>query len=191
MDVMQNHTMQVLCLVAMEPPTGPDGIEDLHDFRADVLVSIRALASSGVANRSRRGRYIAGRPSPWVLVAATVGLPLEATATAAVPLRRVTVTPSGSSALRAGPRHGCEPGLLVVPGVATFALGGRAHMARRGRLRGVTQSSRCGDRAFAVRRLSELFEEPVAAANVQFTQDNSMHDPECTQPSYFRSAPVD
>lgn len=62
MDVMQNHTMQVLCLVAMEPPTGPDGIEDLHDFRADVLVSIRALASSGVANRSRRGRYIAGRP---------------------------------------------------------------------------------------------------------------------------------
>jgi glucose-6-phosphate 1-dehydrogenase len=52
-DVLQNHMLQVLCLVATELPGNSDERE-LHDRKVDVLRSARPLAS-------RRARYGAGR----------------------------------------------------------------------------------------------------------------------------------
>ena len=52
-DVLQNHMLQVLCLVAMELPESSDERE-LHERKVDVLRSARPLAS-------RRARYGAGR----------------------------------------------------------------------------------------------------------------------------------
>jgi glucose-6-phosphate 1-dehydrogenase len=52
-DVLQNHMLQVLCLVAMEPPANANERE-LRDRKVDVLRSIRPLTS-------RRARYGAGR----------------------------------------------------------------------------------------------------------------------------------
>jgi glucose-6-phosphate 1-dehydrogenase len=54
-DVLQNHALQVLCLVAVEPPATADARE-LRDRKVDVLRSVRPLAS-------RRARYGAGRLS--------------------------------------------------------------------------------------------------------------------------------
>jgi glucose-6-phosphate 1-dehydrogenase len=60
-DVIQNHLLQVLCLVAMEPPVSLDE-RDLRDRKLDVLRSVRPLTESGVAG-TRRARYTAGRLS--------------------------------------------------------------------------------------------------------------------------------
>jgi glucose-6-phosphate 1-dehydrogenase len=59
-DVMQNHLLQILCLIAMEPP-GRLGERDLRDRKVDVLRSVRPLGSDQVALRTRRARYTAGR----------------------------------------------------------------------------------------------------------------------------------
>ena len=53
-DVMQNHMLQVLCVLALEPPVGA-GERELRDAKAAVL---RAARASG---ESRRARYGAGR----------------------------------------------------------------------------------------------------------------------------------
>ncbi len=60
-DVIQNHLLQVMCLVAMEPPVSL-GERDLRDRKLDVLRSVRPLTGSGVM-RTRRARYTAGRLS--------------------------------------------------------------------------------------------------------------------------------
>ena len=52
-DMLQNHVLQVLCLVAMELPADTDAHE-LRDRKVDVLRAARPLAS-------RRARYGAGR----------------------------------------------------------------------------------------------------------------------------------
>ncbi|HEU0193330.1 MAG TPA: glucose-6-phosphate dehydrogenase [Gaiellales bacterium] len=59
-DMVQNHLLQVLCLVAMEPPASL-GEQDLRDRKVDVLRSVRRLRGDDVATRSRRARYRAGR----------------------------------------------------------------------------------------------------------------------------------
>jgi glucose-6-phosphate 1-dehydrogenase len=59
-DMVQNHLLQVLCLVAMEPPISL-GERDLRDRKVDVLRSIRPLEPGDVATRTRRARYRAGR----------------------------------------------------------------------------------------------------------------------------------
>ena len=59
-DMIQNHLLQVLCLVAMEPPLSVNE-RDLRDRKADVLRSIRPLDRSEAAAASRRARYTAGR----------------------------------------------------------------------------------------------------------------------------------
>jgi len=59
-DMVQNHLLQVLCLVAMEPPVG-SGERDLRDRKVDVLRSVRRLSERDVARRTRRARYAAGR----------------------------------------------------------------------------------------------------------------------------------
>ncbi len=59
-DMVQNHLLQVLCLVAMEPPISL-GERDLRDRKVDVLRSVRPFADHDVATRTRRARYRAGR----------------------------------------------------------------------------------------------------------------------------------
>jgi glucose-6-phosphate 1-dehydrogenase len=59
-DVIQNHLLQVLCVLAMEPPTSI-GERDLRDRKVDVLRSVRPMTPSDVASRTRRARYTAGR----------------------------------------------------------------------------------------------------------------------------------
>jgi len=59
-DMVQNHLLQLLCLVAMEPPVSL-GERDLRDRKMDVLRSVRPLTDADVVRRTRRGRYLAGR----------------------------------------------------------------------------------------------------------------------------------
>ena len=59
-DMVQNHLLQVLCLVAMEPPISL-GERDLRDRKVDVLRSVRPLAPEHVATHTRRARYRGGR----------------------------------------------------------------------------------------------------------------------------------
>ncbi len=59
-DMVQNHLLQLLCLVAMEPPVSL-GERDLRDRKMDVLRSVRPLTDADVVHRTSRGRYLAGR----------------------------------------------------------------------------------------------------------------------------------
>jgi glucose-6-phosphate 1-dehydrogenase len=59
-DMLQNHLLQLLCLVAMEPPVSL-GERDLRNRKVDVLRSVRPLADDDIARRTRRARYLAGR----------------------------------------------------------------------------------------------------------------------------------
>ncbi|MFI7612025.1 glucose-6-phosphate dehydrogenase [Nonomuraea terrae] len=59
-DMVQNHLLQVLCLVAMEPPLSL-GERDLRDRKIDVLRSVRPFTDDDVVRRTRRARYLAGR----------------------------------------------------------------------------------------------------------------------------------
>jgi glucose-6-phosphate 1-dehydrogenase len=59
-DMVQNHLLQLLCLVAMEPPISI-GERDLRDRKVDVLRSVPPLQADDVAARTRRARYRAGR----------------------------------------------------------------------------------------------------------------------------------
>jgi glucose-6-phosphate 1-dehydrogenase len=58
-DMIQNHLLQILCLIAMEPPIST-GERDLRDRKVDVLRSVRPL-DGAVALATRRARYTAGR----------------------------------------------------------------------------------------------------------------------------------
>jgi glucose-6-phosphate 1-dehydrogenase len=59
-DVVQNHVLQLLALVAMELPTGEDG-RDLHAGTLALLRSVPPLSAQQVSSSTRRGRYTAGR----------------------------------------------------------------------------------------------------------------------------------
>ncbi len=58
-DMLQNHLLQILCLVAMEPPLSVSE-RDLRDRKVDVLRSVRLMESAGDP-ATRRARYTAGR----------------------------------------------------------------------------------------------------------------------------------
>lgn len=59
-DVIQNHLLQILCLIAMEPPVSL-GERDLRDRKLDVLRSVRTMTEGDVVSRTRRARYTGGR----------------------------------------------------------------------------------------------------------------------------------
>ena len=59
-DVLQNHVLQVLVLLAMELPGAGDE-ESLHEAKLALLRAVRVLAPDEVAARTRRARYGAGR----------------------------------------------------------------------------------------------------------------------------------
>lgn len=60
-DVIQNHVMQVLCLVAMEPPTSE---HSLQKRKVELLRSVRIPSVETAAKTSTRGRYTAGTLAP-------------------------------------------------------------------------------------------------------------------------------
>lgn len=62
-DVIQNHLLQILCLVAMEPPTNVSARE-LHDHKVDVLRSVRILDPEDAVELTTRARYTAGTLAP-------------------------------------------------------------------------------------------------------------------------------
>jgi glucose-6-phosphate 1-dehydrogenase len=58
-DMVQNHLLQVLSLVTMEPPVSL-AAESVRDEKVKLLKSIRALTSEDVARQVVRGQYFAG-----------------------------------------------------------------------------------------------------------------------------------
>jgi len=58
-DMVQNHMLQVLSLVAMEPPVSLDA-EPIRDEKVKLLKSIRPLKPEEVAKQVVRGQYFAG-----------------------------------------------------------------------------------------------------------------------------------
>jgi glucose-6-phosphate 1-dehydrogenase len=58
-DMVQNHLLQVLSLVAMEPPVSLEA-ESIRDEKVKLLKSIRLLSPEDVARQVVRGQYVAG-----------------------------------------------------------------------------------------------------------------------------------
>jgi glucose-6-phosphate 1-dehydrogenase len=58
-DMVQNHMLQVLALIAMEPPVSLEA-EAVRDEKVKLLKSIRALSPTDVAKQVVRGQYFAG-----------------------------------------------------------------------------------------------------------------------------------
>ncbi len=58
-DMIQNHVMQLLCLVAMEPPVAFDA-DEIRNKKADVLHAIRKIEREEVKDFAVRGQYGAG-----------------------------------------------------------------------------------------------------------------------------------
>jgi glucose-6-phosphate 1-dehydrogenase len=66
-DMVQNHLLQLLCLVAMEPPVTFDAAP-VHDEKSKVMEAIRPLDAARIEDVAVRGQYAAGfingRPVP-------------------------------------------------------------------------------------------------------------------------------
>ena len=58
-DVLQNHVLQLLCLIAMDPPSLFQGRE-IRDEKMKVLQALRPGVSGPIANWAIRGQYSAG-----------------------------------------------------------------------------------------------------------------------------------
>lgn len=58
-DMVQNHLIQLLCLVAMEPPVAYDA-EDIRNKKIDVLRALRPIPRNGVQEFAARGQYAVG-----------------------------------------------------------------------------------------------------------------------------------
>ncbi len=58
-DMVQNHLLQLLCLIAMEPPVSFDA-DELRNKKVDVLHAVRQIPSNSVWEFATRGQYGAG-----------------------------------------------------------------------------------------------------------------------------------
>ena len=58
-DMVQNHLLQILSLIAMEPPVSLEA-EPIRDEKVKLLKSIRPLTPEDVARQVVRGQYVAG-----------------------------------------------------------------------------------------------------------------------------------
>ncbi len=58
-DMIQNHLMQILCLIAMEPPVSFQD-QEIRNKKVDVLHAIRRIAPEQVSHYAVRGQYAAG-----------------------------------------------------------------------------------------------------------------------------------
>lgn len=59
-DMVQNHLLQILSLIAMEPPVSLEA-EAIRDEKVKLLKSIRPLSEADVAKQVVRGQYFAGQ----------------------------------------------------------------------------------------------------------------------------------
>ncbi len=59
-DMIQNHLLQLLCIVAMEPPVSFTA-EDIRNKKADVLKAIRLFTNTDLMENVVRGQYGAGK----------------------------------------------------------------------------------------------------------------------------------
>jgi glucose-6-phosphate 1-dehydrogenase len=55
-DMIQNHILQLLCMIAMEPPVSFDANE-IRNKKVDVLNAIRRIPKDGVQDYAARGQY--------------------------------------------------------------------------------------------------------------------------------------
>lgn len=66
-DMVQNHLLQILSLIAMEPPASFDA-DEIRNKKLDVLKALRPIPSENVPLLAARGQYgegaIAGKPVP-------------------------------------------------------------------------------------------------------------------------------
>lgn len=58
-DMVQNHLMQLLCLVAMEPPNSMTA-ESIREEKVKILRALRRIDTSAVEEHAVRGQYTAG-----------------------------------------------------------------------------------------------------------------------------------
>jgi len=58
-DMVQNHLLQLLCLVAMEPPVAYEA-DDIRDRKVDVLHALRQITRESVPQFAARGQYDEG-----------------------------------------------------------------------------------------------------------------------------------
>lgn len=58
-DMVQNHILQLLCLVAMEPPSSIEA-DAVHDEKVKVLRSLKPITNANVEDVTVRGQYRAG-----------------------------------------------------------------------------------------------------------------------------------
>lgn len=58
-DMIQNHLMQLLCLIAMEPPCSLDA-NSVRDEKVKVLKSFRKMTPSDISSKTVRAQYTAG-----------------------------------------------------------------------------------------------------------------------------------
>jgi glucose-6-phosphate 1-dehydrogenase len=59
-DMVQNHLLQLLCLIGMEPPPSLDEA-DLRSYKVALLRAVRRLAPDEIRQWTLRGRYSGGR----------------------------------------------------------------------------------------------------------------------------------
>ena len=71
-DMVQNHLMQILCLIAMEPPVAYEG-DDIRNKKMDVLHALRPIAVDRVHEFAARGQYGEG----WINSVKTIGYRTE------------------------------------------------------------------------------------------------------------------
>lgn len=58
-DMVQNHLLQILTLIAMEPPTTLDA-DSIRDEKLKVLKALRTIDATNVSQKTVRGQYISG-----------------------------------------------------------------------------------------------------------------------------------
>lgn len=58
-DMLQNHLLQLLCLVAMEPPVRFDA-DSVHNEKVKVLKALKPITDRDVRDKTVRGQYSAG-----------------------------------------------------------------------------------------------------------------------------------
>ncbi|WP_417310559.1 glucose-6-phosphate dehydrogenase [Devosia sp.] len=75
-DMVQNHIIQLLCLVAMEPPASDDA-NALRDEKLKVLRSLKPIIGSEVAKTTVRGQYRGGSVDGNAVAAYQEELPEE------------------------------------------------------------------------------------------------------------------
>jgi glucose-6-phosphate 1-dehydrogenase len=59
-DMVQNHLLQLVCMIAMEPPLSFDALE-VRNKKVDVLRSVRKIDPENVKNVAVRGQYSEGK----------------------------------------------------------------------------------------------------------------------------------